>query len=302
MEGVPFQRQQALPRGQPLVHQRTVGDDVRARRPCPRPRRRRRCPLARRAGDAGHRRGVQQLEQVRGDLLVAAQVDRQAVEPGQVAEAARAHHAQAQAQRPGDLHLGRQMALEARQVGRRAGQPGLDDLDRPQRDVLAGAEFTRRFLARGHLGMKRRVARHLDAAREVAFRDTGVQLRHGHRGRGAEVVGVEHFEQALREARKLRVQLDLHARRQEAEGLDQALHIRVVDLGAVQPQAARDLRVRGGEFAGGLAHVDQLFVVVVEKVGVHGGLSFGAVSVRVRWGSVQLSGLSARRAPGRARR
>ncbi|MCY1454961.1 hypothetical protein D9M71_720590 [compost metagenome] len=97
-----------------------------------------------------------------------------------------------------------------------------------------------------------------------------MELRDRDGGRGRDVVRIHNFQQSLGESRKLGVQLDLGAGRQETEGLDQALDIGVGDLDTVHAQASGDFRVLSREFAGELAHVDEFPVVVIEQLRIHG--------------------------------
>jgi hypothetical protein len=131
--------------------------------------------------------------------------------------------------------------------------------------------------------MERGAARHAMAAREVALAHARAQPGDRHRRRRAHVVRAQHLKQALREAREFGVELELHARRQETERLDQALDVGVGDLDALHSQAARDLRMRSREFAGGLAHVGELLVVVVQQVRVHGDPLTGLSAQRTGW-------------------
>ena len=83
-------------------------------------------------------------------------------------------------------------------------------------------------------------------------------------------------EQALREPRKLRVELQLHARGEKREALEQPFDVRVGNFDAFHAQPAGDLRELAREFRTHLADVLELAVVVSEESRVH-GLSLGAV-------------------------
>ena len=256
---VPLQRQHALRGAQPFMHQGAIGHHMR--------------PITHAPGltdQAGHGARMQQLEQVRGQLLLAAQVDGQTVQALDVAERQFALHAQAQPKRPLHLHMGRQVAVGRGYVGRHPGQARLHDLQRPQHQVLCRAELAGRDLAIGQPGERRGAAAYQEALAEVAFGRLRVQLRHRHRRCGADVVGVHHLQQALGEARKLGIELDAHARRHEAERLDQPLDIGVGHLLPLHAQPARDLGVHLGKLARAFAHVEQLFVVVAQQLGMHG--------------------------------
>ena len=77
------------------------------------------------------------------------------------------------------------------------------------------------------------------------------------------------FEQVLREARKLGVDLELDARGQEGEALEQALDVGVGALEGLEAEAAGDLGELLGELLPRLADVLQLAVVVAEQARIH---------------------------------
>ena len=76
------------------------------------------------------------------------------------------------------------MAVD-RQIGRGTGQRGLDDFQRPQRDIVRGLEFARRLLALGDLRPQERAARQRVATGETRFGQLGLQLTMAAAGVGA---------------------------------------------------------------------------------------------------------------------
>ncbi|SUY26623.1 Uncharacterised protein [Burkholderia oklahomensis] len=262
----PRERQQALVCAEPFVDDR-IDRDGRER-------------LAGRGEFTGRTRNrrdagcVQQLEEVRGDLVVARQIQRQPVQPLQIGHARVAGRTQPQAQRAAHLRAGRHIAVERGDVGRNARQPRLGDLQRIERHVLAAAELAGGLLAGRHACGKGGAARDAKPVREIAFRAARVKARDRHRRRGRHVVRIKHFQQPAREARELRVELDLHARGHEAERLDQPFDVRIGHFARLHAKAPRDLRVRLRELGGELAHVDQFLVVVVEQSRVHCAFPF----------------------------
>src|SRR5690606_40001775 len=89
-------------------------------------------------------------------------------------------------------------------------------------------------------------------------------------GQRTEIVRIDELEQMLREARELGLELQLHARSEERESLEEPLDIRVRDLRrAVDAEAAGDLRILLGELRAHLAKVVQLALVVAQKARIH---------------------------------
>ena len=78
----------------------------------------------------------------------------------------------------------------------------------------------------------------------------GGKPRDRHRGHGGEIVRVEHREQAVGELGELIVEPVLHAGAQKGDAFEQAADMRIVDGILRQPQAAGDLGMAFGEFAG----------------------------------------------------
>ncbi|MDR8727112.1 hypothetical protein FEQ05_03445 [Burkholderia pseudomultivorans] len=257
----PVQRQQALIGAQSFVFDRALGDG-----------RRRAAGPAKFAGCADYRGDaacMQQFEQMRRDLFVARQIDRKSVESFQVGDPHVAGGREPDPQRPAHWRIGRAIALQRRDVRWNAGQPGVSDRERPQRDVLSAREPAGRALAVGNLRGERGAAREAVAIDEAAFGLSGVQASDRDRRGRRDVVRVDDLEQPFREARKLRIELDLHARGHEAERFDQALDIRVRHFAGLHAEPPCDLRMRMRELGGELAHVNEFLVVVVEQSRVH---------------------------------
>ena len=77
------------------------------------------------------------------------------------------------------------------------------------------------------------------------------------------------LEQMLREARELRVDLELHARGEEREALEQTLHVWIGALDAFHAKTGGDLGIFLGELRADFAQVLQFAVVAVEQSSVH---------------------------------
>src|SRR5262249_58128348 len=97
------------------------------------------------------------------------------------------------------------------------------------------------------------------------------------------------FQQVLGEARYLGVELEANAGSQEAEALEQPLHVRVGHFGRIERQARGDLGKRLGELGAHLPHVLQLLRVVAEHAGVHQRDSATRTSPLSRFMSVLIS-------------
>ena len=106
----------------------------------------------------------------------------------------------------------------------------------------------------------------------------GLQLRHQHRRRRREVVRVDDFEQRLREARELGVELQLHARGQKPDAFEQPLDVGIGHLQPVHAEPGGDLRELLGELRAHLAQVLQLEVVVLQEARIHHATRDGARS------------------------
>ena len=228
----------------------------------------RRAAGAERAHQGGYRATQHALVELVGDLVVAAEVHAQILQR-QLAELRATRRAQLDAQPALDL--------AAQAAERRQGQVGgvgkifdAGDLDRPHRHVVPGAELARRGVTLGQLAAEQAAARHLDAACQVAVAQIGLQLRDQHRRRGRQKLRVDDLEQALREARELGVELELHPAGQEGRALEQSLDVGVVHLDAVDAQPRGDLRELLRELGTHLAQVLQFLVVVAQQSRVHG--------------------------------
>ncbi len=156
------------------------------------------------------------------------------------------------------------------QVQRRAAQAGLAYLQRPQRQRPAGAEIADGLLFLHLVGAQHAARGQGESIDQVAFLGTGLELDHHHGWRGRQVMGADHFQHALGQARELRVHLQLDACAQKAEALQQALHIGVGHIGVVQRKTARDLGKGGSELGAQLAQIGQFAVVVLDEAGIHG--------------------------------
>ena len=195
--------------------------------------------------------GEEQIQSVHRDLL----------------EGVRRGRAQPQAEHGLD-RLGKTERVE-RQIGRERRVSRLDDLDRPERQLVGRPELARRHLAAGNLPAQHRAPGYREARGERSLGHARRELddRHG-RGR-REIVRIDALEEVLGEARELGVELETHAGRQETEPLEQPLDVRIGHLGRVERQARGDLGEGGGELRPHLPHVLQLLVVVAKHAGVH---------------------------------
>src|SRR5690606_20670625 len=118
-------------------------------------------------------------------------------------------------------------------------------------------------------GPQRGVAGQQETFRECAFAEVRKELCDRHRWQRREVMRVHQLQQVLREARKLRVDLELNARRQKGEALEQPLDVRIRDLGALDAEPAGDLRELLRELRAHLPHVLELAVVIAQQTRIH---------------------------------
>ena len=80
---------------------------------------------------------------------------------------------------------------------------------------------------------------------------------------------IHHLQQVLRETGKLRVQLQLNARGEERERLQQSLDVGIGAFKRLDAEAARDLRKLPGKLLAGFSNILQFAVVVGEQPRVH---------------------------------
>ena len=176
---------------------------------------------------------------------------------------------QADAQAPLDALGNRQLVQGQvrgkREVARRR------DLDRPERDVPGAAELARREIVAAEQAAHRAASRNGPlAGGERGLLRIRLQLRNHHRWRRREIVRVDDLEQRLREPRKLCLELQLDARRHEAEAFEQPLDVGIGDLQAAHAKPGGNLRKLLGELGAHLAQVLQLEVVMLQEPRIHG--------------------------------
>ena len=137
----------------------------------------------------------------------------------------------------------------------------MHDLERPQGDVLGGAEPA--ALALDLFRLELGVARHLVGLGHLR---PHAELEDAHRRDRGEVVRIEHREQRLGQLGEIVVELEADARVEQRYALDQPCDMRVLDRVGADAQAARDLGIALREVAAFLAQELELGVVVVEQV------------------------------------
>ena len=130
---------------------------------------------------------------------------------------------------------------------------------------MGGAEFAIGLVLGAEQAAQLGAGGQCDALRNAAQAGLGAELHHRHRRRGRQVVWIDHLQQRLREGRKLRLQLELDARGEQREALEQPFDIGIGDIEASQIQTRGNLRELAREFPAGLAHKRQLGFVVVEQ-------------------------------------
>ena len=145
----------------------------------------------------------------------------------------------------------------------------LRQLQRPQRDVVRGAELAGRGAGLAGVAQHRGAARQARPGGQRRVAQVGLQLRHQHRGCGRQELRVDDLQQPLREARELGVELQLDAAGQEREAFEQAFDVGVGDLQALDAQPGSDLRELLRELGAHLAQMAQFLVVVAEQARVH---------------------------------
>ena len=209
-----------------------------------------------------------QLVQLEGGVVAAGQEQAQFVERQLLERDARAG---AQFEPDAAAHAFGHRQRRQRQVGRKREILGRCELQRPQRDVVRGAKLADRGIALAELAAQRTAARDRHALRQVGIVRLRVEAGHQHAGCRRQEVWIDDLEQALGEARKLGVELELHPRGEEAGALEQPLDVGVGHLDAVDAEAGRDLGELAREFGAHLVQVLQFLVVVAQQARIHDG-------------------------------
>ena len=194
---------------------------------------------AARTGNQRHGVAHQQLIQAHGYFVTAAQED------GQIGKSQPVHvqpGCGAQPQPKGRLAFPRKPErAEIRQEGRVF---GADKLQGPESHVVSRPVFTSGLCATADQAAQHSSTRDAEPVGQSALGKVGLQLKHRHRRRGGEKVGVDHLHEVLAETRELSVDLELDSRCQESKGLEQTLHVRVGTLKRLDAKTACNL----GEF------------------------------------------------------
>lgn len=198
--------------------------------------------------------------------LGARQVEHQPIDR-QLREARAAARLQPDAQRA--AHVAARGRRRTRQIRGRARHRSARELQRPQRQIVRGAKLARGLFGRGGPRAQRGARRQPVALREAAFVHHRRELHDRHRRKRRDVTRIHRVEQRLREARKLRVHLQLHARGEKAEAFEQPLDVRIGRPRFVHPQARGHFRKLLRELAAQLAQIRELAVVVVEQARIH---------------------------------
>src|SRR5205085_1135679 len=130
--------------------------------------------------------------------------------------------------------------------------------------VVTRAELARHAVHGSRV--KRGAAGHLESRRRHALLDVDPHLRDRHRWYRPHIVRIYDVEDRLRDFGKLVVDLQMDARGEEREGLDEPLDMRILAFRRLELQPARDLRISLRELRPHPADVRELSLVVVEKV------------------------------------
>jgi hypothetical protein len=213
-----------------------------------------------------HRPADQELEQAQRDCVASAHEKRKSVQPeGRKRHAVR--RAEAQPDRAFERPARRELAIaQIAQISRVA---EVRELDRPQGHVVRGSVLAGGCLPPAHGARQRRSARHQKAVVQRPLSRVWLELHHGHRRGRAEVVRAQHLEELLGELRKLGVDLELNARRQEGEAFEQTLDVRIRAFERVEPEPPGYLRKVPSELAAEIPQVAKLAIVIVEKPRIH---------------------------------
>ena len=211
--------------------------------------------------DLGHERFVEPVR----DPVVAGEVERQPVE-GQAGEREATRGLEPQPQR-------RSGTVDARQAQRGKGGSGdvarLGHAERPEGDRVRGREGAAGLLAGSELADQAGSARDGKTVLQWCRVRVGLEADDRRRGGGCEEIGVDHLQQVVGEALVLGVELQVHARGEEREAVEQPFDVGVGAAVGAQAEPVGDARVVRGELAGEIAHEAQLLLVVAQESPVH---------------------------------
>jgi hypothetical protein len=104
---------------------------------------------------------------------------------------------------------------------------------------------------------------------EAPLGEIRLELDNRHRRDGGQVMRVHTVQQMLGEGRKLGINLELNAGRQEGEALQQSLNIWIGAFESIQSQTPRDLGKLLGELPPHLPQMLEFPVVVPQHARVH---------------------------------
>ena len=114
---------------------------------------------------------------------------------------------------------------------------------------MGSVELARTKIVLARRATDHRTPRHHAARSQVGVGQYRLELGDQHRWRRRHVVRVKHPQQALGEAWKLGVELELHTRGEESGALEQALDVGIVNLDALHPKSPGDLGKCLGELS-----------------------------------------------------
>ena len=110
-----------------------------------------------------------------------------------------------------------------------------------------------------------------------------MHLRHEHRRRRREIVGIDDLEKRLREPRELGVELQLHARGEKRGAFEQPLHVRIRNLEPAHAEARGNLGECLRKLGTHFAEMSQLPLVILEEPRIHYDTRVGARSATSTW-------------------
>ncbi len=143
---------------------------------------------------------------------------------------------------------------------RRAPIAGLGNADRGKRHVVRGTKAA--FDPVDRPRAQHRAARHRHRRGQLRGRATDVEVRDGAGRKRPQVMRIHDLQQRFGQFRVVVVELLADARRQEGEGLDHPLDVRIVATVGRHGEPPRDLRISLGEVARIPAQVGQFTLVV----------------------------------------
>ena len=141
------------------------------------------------------------------------------------------------------------------------------DGERPERGVVAAPELAGDAAHRPRV--HERVARDPIARRQLSLLGVELELDQRHGGQRPDVMRIDDVEEGLGDLREIVVDLEMDARGEKREPLEQPLDVGILALVGLELEARRHLGIPPGELRAHAPEKRQLALVVVQQIVTH---------------------------------